>query len=43
MKNVVIISGHPCLKNSVANKAILDEIAKLCPQAEIRKLEQIRH
>ena len=25
MKNVVIISGHPDLKNSVANKTILDE------------------
>ena len=38
MKNVVIISGHPDLKNSVANKTILDEIAAQCPQAEIRKL-----
>ncbi len=39
--NVVIISGHPDLKNSVANKTILDEIAKLCPQAEIRKLDEL--
>lgn len=41
MKNVVIISGHPDLKNSVANKTILDEIAKKCPQAEIRKLDEL--
>ena len=38
MKKVVIIAGHPDLKNSVANKAILEEIFALCPQAEIRKL-----
>lgn len=38
MKNVVIVSGHPDLKNSVANKTILDEIAAQYPQAEIRKL-----
>ncbi len=41
MKNVVIISGHPSLKNSVANQTILDEIAKLCPQAEIRKIDEL--
>jgi len=38
MKNVVIISGHPDLKNSLSNKTILDEIATKCPQAEIRNL-----
>jgi len=38
MKNVVIIAGHPDLKNSVANKTILDEISAQCPQVEIRKL-----
>ena len=41
MKNVLIISGHPDLKNSVANKTILDEIAKKCPQVEIRKLDEL--
>ena len=41
MKNVVIISGHPDLKNSVANKTILDELAAQCPQAEIRKLDEL--
>jgi NAD(P)H dehydrogenase (quinone) len=38
MKNVVIISGHPDLNISVANKTILEEIAAKCPQVEIRKL-----
>ena len=41
MKNVVIISGHPDLKNSLSNKTILDEISALCPQAEIRKLDEL--
>lgn len=41
MKNIVIISGHPDLKNSCANKTILEEIAALCPQAEIRKLDEL--
>lgn len=41
MKNVVIISGHPDLKNSVANKTILDEISARLPQAEIRKLDAL--
>ena len=41
MKKVVIISGHPDLKNSCANKTILDEISKLCPEIEIRKLDEL--
>jgi len=41
MKNVVIISGHPDLKNSLANKIILDEISAKCPQVEIRKLDEL--
>ena len=41
MKKVVIISGHPDFKNSVANKAILEEIAAKCPQVEIRKLDEL--
>ena len=41
MKNVVIISGHPDLKNSLANKSILEEIAAKCPQVEIRKLDEL--
>ena len=38
MKNVVIVSGHPDLKTSFANKTILDEISARLPQVEIRKL-----
>ena len=38
MKKIVIVCGHPDIKNSVANKTILDEIAKNCPEVEIRKL-----
>lgn len=41
MKNVVIISGHPDLKNSVANKTILEEISARLPQIEIRKLDEL--
>ena len=41
MKKVVIISGHPDLKISCANKTILDEISKLCPEVEIRKLDEL--
>ena len=38
MKRVVIVCGHPDLKNSVANKTILEEISARLPQVEIRKL-----
>ena len=41
MKNVLIISGHPDKKKSLANKNILEEFAKICPQAEIRKLDEL--
>ena len=41
MKNVLVVCGHPDLKNSVANKTILDEIAARLPQAEIRKLDEL--
>ena len=41
MKKILVISGHPALKNSVANKTILDEIAAKCPQVEIRKLSEL--
>lgn len=37
----LIISGHPDLSTSVANKAILDELEKAFPDAEIRKLDQL--
>ena len=41
MKKVLVISGHPCLKNSVANKTILDEISAALPEVEIRKLDEL--
>ena len=41
MKNVLIISGHPNLKNSVATATIVEELATLLPQAEIRKLDEL--
>ena len=41
MKKVVIICGHPDIKNSVANKTIFDEIAKNCPEVEIRQLSEL--
>ena len=41
MKNVLVISGHPDLKISVANKTILDEISARLPQVEIRKLDEL--
>lgn len=41
MSNILIISGHPNLANSVVNTVILDEFSKTLPQAEIRKLDQL--
>lgn len=41
MKNILIISGHPNLQQSVSNKVILDELASALPEAEIRKLDEL--
>ena len=41
MKKIVIVSGHPDLKVSLANKTILDEISQKLPEAEIRKLDEL--
>ncbi|MFD1244263.1 NAD(P)H-dependent oxidoreductase [Paralysiella testudinis] len=41
MKNVLIISGHPDLAQSVANQTILNVLAEQLPQAEIRKLDAL--
>ena len=41
MKNVLIISGHPNLKESLANAIILDEVTKVLPQTEIRRLDTL--
>ncbi|TCP97315.1 putative NADPH-quinone reductase [Cricetibacter osteomyelitidis] len=41
MKNVLVISGHPNLSESVANSVILDELASGLKNVEIRKLDQL--
>ncbi len=41
MKNVLIVSGHPHLQESLANAIILDSVAKALPQAEIRRLDTL--
>lgn len=41
MKNVLIISGHPDLKNSIANRTILDTVQEALPHAEIRRLDSL--
>lgn len=39
MSNVLIISGHPNLENSVATATIMGEFEQGLPKAEIRKLD----
>jgi glutathione-regulated potassium-efflux system ancillary protein KefF len=41
MKNVLIISGHPDLDHSLANRTILEEMKKLIPSVTIRRLDQV--
>ena len=41
MKNILIISGHPNLQQSTANRAILDELAGRLPHAQIRHLDAL--
>lgn len=41
MKKVLVISGHPDLKNSTANITILNELAQILPSVEIRKLDEL--
>lgn len=41
MKNIVIISGHTDLKNSVANKTIIETLHKQLPDADIAKLDEL--
>ncbi len=41
MKNVLIVSGHPDLGQSVANKTILEIVAQALPDAHIRKLDAL--
>ena len=41
MKNILIISGHTDLDNSVANKTILEEMNRLLPEAEYVYLDKL--
>lgn len=41
MKNVLIVSGHTDLNNSVANKKILEEISNKLPNSEIDYLSEL--
>lgn len=41
MKNILIISGHPNMNDSFANKTILEEVNKIIPNAEIRYLDKL--
>ncbi|MDR0713257.1 MAG: NAD(P)H-dependent oxidoreductase [Bacteroidales bacterium] len=41
MKNILIVSGHTDLNDSVANKTILEEYKKLFPAAEIDYLDKL--
>ena len=41
MKKVLIVSGHPDLNDSVANKQILETLHEKLPNAEIIKLDSL--
>ena len=41
MKNILIVSGHTDLNNSVANKKILQDLSKRLPNAEIDYLSEL--
>lgn len=41
MSKILVISGHPDIKHSVANRAILDELQRLLPEAEIVYLDAL--
>lgn len=42
MKSVLIVSGHTDLAESFANRVILDELARQLPQAQQRRLDELR-
>ena len=41
MKNILVVSGHTHLNDSVANKNILEELKKLLPNAEFDLLSEL--
>ena len=40
MKKVLVISGHPDLENSTANKAIIENLTKKMPEITIHRLDK---
>lgn len=41
MEKIIMVVGHPYWKNSVANRAIVDEFVKLHPETEVRNLAEL--
>jgi glutathione-regulated potassium-efflux system ancillary protein KefF len=41
MKNILIVSGHPNLSESIGNATILNEVAKALPGVEVRRLDSL--
>ena len=41
MKNVLVVSGHTDLNDSVANKIILEEVKRFITEAEIDCLDKL--
>lgn len=41
MKNILVVSGHTDLNNSVANKTILEELQKNLPNADFVILDKL--
>ncbi|MGJ0481068.1 NAD(P)H-dependent oxidoreductase [Pantoea agglomerans] len=41
MKNILVVSGHPDLNNSIGNATILNEVAAALPEVEIRRLDTL--
>lgn len=41
MKNILIISGHPNLEQSLANRTIIEEVKKQLPSVEISQLDTL--
>ena len=41
MKKILIVSGHPDLNDSFANKTILEETKHLLPEAEFAYLDKL--
>ena len=40
MKKILVISGHPDLENSTANKAIIENLTKKMPEVAVHRLDK---